>query len=129
MADITGKVTTVMVDTVDLDASAVFWSEFLGLEEVYRNDTYVYLSPMSEGGPHLAFQLVDEPRPGKNRLHLDIQVDDRVAATDQIIAAGGSFIAQVDEPGFPVWSVMADPQGNEFDIYESQAAQSEAAGE
>jgi catechol 2,3-dioxygenase-like lactoylglutathione lyase family enzyme len=96
MADITGKVTTVMVDTVDLDASAVFWSEFLGLEEVYRNDTYVYLSPMSEGG---------------------------------IIAAGGSFIAQVDEPGFPVWSVMADPQGNEFDIYESQAAQSEAAGE
>ncbi len=115
------RVTAVMLDTVDLDAGVEFWSWFLDLEVVHRTDTYAHLSPMSAGGPHLALQRVAEPRPGKNRLHLDIRVDDRAAAEEAIVAAGGTRMGEVNEAGFPTWSVMADPLGNEFCIYEASS--------
>lgn len=113
-----GAVTTIMFDTVDLDASVSFWTALLGLEEVHRTDTYVYLSPMTESGPHLAFQLVPEEKSVKNRLHLDVRVPDRDAALAQIDALGGRSIRHVSEPGFPEWTVVADPLGNEFCVYE-----------
>ena len=114
-------VTAIMFDTNDLDTTVEFWSSFLGLNEVHRTDTYVYLDRMTADGPHLAFQLVGEPRAAKNRLHLDIRVDDREAAIAGIIAAGGAIVGDVDEPGFPAWTVVSDAAGNEFCIYESDA--------
>ena len=72
-----GTVTTVMHDTADLEGVVGFWTEILGLEVVYRTDTYAYLSPLAVGGPHLAFQSVPEAKSAKNRLHLDIRVPDR----------------------------------------------------
>lgn len=115
------RVTTIMVDTLDLDGTVRFWADFLDLKELHRTQTYVYLDRIVDGGPHLGFQLVGEPRPGKNRLHLDIQVSDRAAAAAEIVAAGGAVVGEVDEPGFPMWTVMTDPAGNEFCIYEAEA--------
>lgn len=109
-----------MHDTVDLDGAVEFWTGLLGLEVVHRDETFVYLSKMSPEGPHLAFQRVDEPRPGKNRLHLDVRVPDRAAFEKRVIAAGGEKLGEQDVPGYPSWSVMADPQGNEFCIYAAE---------
>jgi catechol 2,3-dioxygenase-like lactoylglutathione lyase family enzyme len=114
----TGTVTTVMHDTNDLDGAVSFWTELLGLEVAYKNDTYAYLSPLSDGGPHLAFQRVPEPKEGKNRLHLDVRVADRAAFATLVESLGGAVLEEHDHPGWPVWTVMADPQGNEFCIYE-----------
>ena len=55
-----GVVTTVMFDTNDLDVSMDFWSEVLGLHVAHRDDTFAYMAQMSDGGPRLAFQLVNE---------------------------------------------------------------------
>ncbi|MFQ5556878.1 MAG: VOC family protein [Acidimicrobiales bacterium] len=110
-------VTAVMCDSVDLDRTVAFWTRLLRLHEAHRTDTYVYLEPMSADGPHLAFQLVSERRSGKNRIHLDIRVSDLAEAEQAIVAAGGSVLDRVEETGFPPWSVMADPAGNEFCIY------------
>ena len=115
-----GRVSTVMCDTVDLDGAVAFWTEMLGLAVVYRAESYVYLSRMSDQGPMLAFQAVPEPRPGKNRLHLDIRVDDRDTFAARVEELGGRRIGEVQEGDFPPWTVMADPQGNEFCIYEAQ---------
>ena len=108
-----------MVDTNDLDRAVAFWSSLLQLDEVHRTDSYVYLSPLSDGGAHLAFQLVEEPRSDKNRLHLDLRVESRKATAEWIEKAGGVHVIDVSEPGFPEWSVMADPDGNQFCIYEA----------
>lgn len=113
-----GVVTTVMFDTNDLDVSVGFWTEVLGLHVAHRDERYVYLAQMSEGGPRLAFQLVPEPKPGKNRLHLDVRVDDRKQFEQRILELGGSILNEVGgEPGYPEWTVVADPLGNEFCIY------------
>jgi predicted enzyme related to lactoylglutathione lyase len=118
MTDRIGTVTTVMHDTADLDEAISFWTKVLGLEIAHRDEIYAYLGKLSENGPHLAFQKVPEPKEGKNRLHLDVKVPDRKAFEAYVISLGGSVIEEHDHPGYPVWTIMADPQGNEFCIYE-----------
>lgn len=121
MVEPVGQVTAVMHDTVDLDGAVAFWTTLLGLEVVHRDETYAYLSKMCPGGPHLAFQRVAEPRAAKNRLHLDVRVPDRIDFEQRVSALGGSKLAEQDVAGYPTWSVMADPQGNEFCIYSADA--------
>ncbi len=113
-----GMVTAVMFDTAELDRTVAFWRELLGLETVHQTDSFVYLEPMRPGGPHLAFQLVPETKSVKNRLHLDVRVDDRPALVQRVIELGGAVIGEVEEPGFPPWTMMRDPEGNEFCLYQ-----------
>ncbi len=107
-----------MHDTADLDQAVAFWTRLLGLEVVHRDTRYAYLSPMRTEGPHLAFQHVPEAKAAKNRLHLDVRVPDRAAFRDLIVSLGGSEIGEHQEGDYPAWTVMADPEGNEFCIYE-----------
>lgn len=113
-----GAVSAVMHDTVDLEGAVAFWAEILGLEVLHRDDTYAYLGPLTERGPHLAFQKVSEPKTIKNRLHLDVRVPDRAAFERYVESLGGRVVEVHEHPGWPVWTVMTDPQGNEFCIYE-----------
>ena len=115
-----GRVTAVMLDTSDLDRAVAFWTEILGLEVVHRDERYAYLGRLSEPGPHLAFQLVPEARAGKNRLHLDVRVADREAFAERVVALGGSRSHDHQEGEYPSWTVMADPEGNEFCIYQPE---------
>ncbi len=117
MSKATGTVTTIMHDTVDLDGAVAFWTLVLGLEVLQRDDRYAYLSRISPDGPHLSFQLVPEAKSVKNRIHLDVRVQDRQAFCAWIIELGGTMIAEHQEGAFPTWNVMADPQGNEFCVY------------
>ena len=113
-----GVVTAVMFDTNDLDKSIDFWGEILDIHVAHRDERYVYMAQLADGAPRLAFQLVDEPRPGKNRLHFDLMVDDRKEFERHVISLGGAVVNEVSgEPGYPEWTVMADPLGNEFCIY------------
>lgn len=114
-----GRVTAVMHDTSDLDATVSFWTRLLGLEVVHRDATYAYLSKLSDGGAHLAFQLVPEPKAAKNRLHLDVRVPDRIEFENLVRSLGGSKLGEQTVEGYPTWSVMADPEGNEFCIYQA----------
>ena len=118
-----GIVSAVMHDTTDLDGTVAFWKEVLGLEELFRNERYVYLGNLGESGPHLAFQKVPEARSVKNRIHLDVRTADRMVAVARIIALGGTHLRDVTEDDFPTWSVMTDPEGNEFCVYERQSAE------
>ena len=112
----TGRVGTVMLDCRDLDTMVAFWSPLLGLEVKARYPDYVWMSPLSEGGPALAFQRVPEPKTAKNRMHLDIAFADRDAAVALVEELGGTRLADHDMEGFR-WSVLADPEGNEFCVH------------
>jgi predicted enzyme related to lactoylglutathione lyase len=83
-----------------------------------RAGNYVYMGRLSGDGPHLAFQLVPELKQVKNRLHLDIKVPDRAEFASKVEALGGRSLEERREGEFPAWIVMADPQGNEFCIYD-----------
>ncbi len=72
-----GTVNAVIVDSIDPGFLAAFWSELLGLAVSDRNgNDWIDLRPIAAGGPILAFQRVPEIKHVKNRLHLDVRVDD-----------------------------------------------------
>ena len=62
-------------------------------------------------GPRLKFNRGAEPKTGKNRLHLDIGVEDMDSMAERLQALGGRILAS-----FPDHIVLADPEGNEFCI-------------
>ena len=49
----------------------------------------------------------------KNRMHLDLVAEDPEALVARVLALGGSRLAD-HEMGDLHWTVMADPEGNEF---------------
>ena len=109
----TAHVGTVMIDCNDLDVMVEFWTKALGLEAKARYPSYVWLSPLSDGGPSLAFQLVPESKTIKNRLHLDLTADNREEYIAYVESLGASRLAD-HESGGTNWTIVADPEGNEF---------------
>ena len=113
-----------VIDTVDPDRLTPFWCGILGVEvaATFAEGQYVVLAPTKDGLT-VAFQRVPEAKSGKNRLHLDLIVQDLEQATVEVEALGGRW----REPGNTRdlegyrWRCMADPEDNEFDIALSTA--------
>ncbi|MCD0448838.1 hypothetical protein LO762_06480 [Actinocorallia sp. API 0066] len=66
-------------------------------------------------GRRLLFNRVPEPKTGKNRLHVDVHAPEgeRDAVVDRLVGRGATVLRRVAEPAGS-WTVMADPEGNEF---------------
>jgi hypothetical protein len=64
-------------------------------------------------GPRLFFKWVPEGKAAKNRVHVDLEADDREAEVTRLVALGATRIADHQEWGM-VWTVLTDPEGNEF---------------
>jgi len=73
------------------------------------------LRPAEHGaGPELALQRVPEPKLGKNRMHIDLHVEDVDREVARLIALGATRRSgELVEVGFR-WVVLGDPEGNEF---------------
>ncbi|WP_336319497.1 VOC family protein [Streptomyces lavendofoliae] len=78
-------------------------------DDPYQEETGIGL------GRRLLFQRVPEAKTGKNRLHLDLHAPPgrRDAEVARLEARGASVLRHVKEPGGE-WTVLADPEGNEF---------------
>ncbi|GLW47117.1 glyoxalase [Streptomyces sp. NBRC 14336] len=103
------QVNALIIDAVDPERLAAFWSELLGRPVVGRMGPYVWLR--RENGLGLGFQRTDEPKSGKNRMHFDITSPDPATEQQRVESLGGRRLGQYDDGGF---LVMADPEGNEF---------------
>ncbi|MEU6273239.1 VOC family protein [Streptomyces populi] len=103
------QVNALIVDAVDPERLAAFWSELLGRPVVGRMGPYVWLR--RENGLGLGFQRTGEPKSGKNRMHFDVTSPDPAAERQRVEELGGRRLEQYDEGGC---LVMADPEGNEF---------------
>lgn len=114
-----GRLEGVAIDCGDPEPLVEFWSNVLGVEVKQREDDWIVLAPPSAGAPHLAFQTVPEPKVAKNRLHLDLAVDDLRAAVDAVETLGATRVGSVVEEDGGRFQVMADPGGNEFCLIES----------
>lgn len=73
-------------------------------------------------GPSLCFQNVDGQRPDNNRVHFDIAVSDRPGDVDRLKEAGATV-----ERVLPTYTVMKDPEGNQFCLVDRPAEVARAA--
>ena len=112
-----GRLAFVTIDANDPDALAAFWGRVLGTEvsDVADGGRFVFLAEAQ--GSIVAFQRVPEPKEGKNRVHLDVRVEDLEAATDSIVELGGTWGGTEWTLDDVRWRTVLDPEGNEFDIY------------
>ncbi len=108
----------VVVDCADHEVIVSFWVAALGWSRQDINEQYVALVPPdgTDGLP-LLFQKVPEPKLLKNRVHLDFRADDMAAEVARLSALGATFQAE-RSLGRSRWSVMADPEDNEFCVVE-----------
>ncbi|PPK94132.1 glyoxalase/bleomycin resistance protein/dioxygenase superfamily protein [Kineococcus xinjiangensis] len=107
-----GAVDEVVVDCADPRALAVFWAGVLGGEPTGRDGAWWYVDP--PGWTRLAFQRVPEPKAVKNRLHVDVRVDDIAAAAERAEALGARRTGGVHTDAAGSFQVLLDPEGNEW---------------
>lgn len=108
----------ITIDAADPRRLAAFWTALLdtSIEDELDEGRYLFLAG-GEGLPELCLQLVPEPKTAKNRVHLDLSVDDLGTATDLVLGLGGSWVDGQDRAIDRYrWRTLADPEGNEFDV-------------
>lgn len=125
---------TTVVDCHDVAGQARWWAEALGWkiayeadDEVvivpsYASDELVLSTPWERIPPGLVFVPVPEGKAVKNRLHIDLAPhvsDDRDAEIDRLLAAGATRV-DVGQHADATWTVLADPEGNEFCVLSSR---------
>jgi len=114
MSEGVGQFHWLVIDSVDPARIAPFWCELLGVRERgWFAEDYLMLE-RDDHTPGIAFQRVPEAKAVKNRLHVDVDVDDVDAAVARILELGGSIASEPRELDGYRWRVMADPEGNEF---------------
>ncbi|MEJ7801203.1 MAG: VOC family protein [Ilumatobacter sp.] len=125
---------SIVVDCVNVAAQAEWWRETLGWQTVYEADTEVVIVPAhvnedsirsmrwEQVGPGLVFVPVPEEKAVKNRLHIDLAPhtsDDRDAEIAALLERGATLV-DVGQRSDITWTVLADPEGNEFCVLSSR---------
>jgi hypothetical protein len=112
------RLSELVVDSRDPEGLAAFWAAVLDDRVLSREERALETGP--EGGfggaaPTLVFAPVDDPTPGKVRLHIDLNATDRDqdAELERLLGLGATR-ADVGQDGSQGWHVLADPEGNQF---------------
>lgn len=107
-----GSIDEVVIDCAEPAVLAAFWARVLGGEPVERDPAWWSIRP--PGWTQLSFQKVPERKSVKNRLHLDVLVEDVDAAAAQVEAWGATRVGPVHHGGAGSFQVLLDPEGNEW---------------
>ena len=113
------RIRNIGIDTNDVDRTVAFWQAATGYVERARISDYVLLADPDGQGANVLVQQVPERRSGKNRLHLDLAVDDVDTASETLVGLGATRLRRFDEPG-DTWVVLTDPDGNEFCVCQNE---------
>lgn len=103
----------ITVDCADPWRLAQWWAGAVGGEAIELPGTGFVLVA-KENWPALGFQRVDDPTPGKNRVHLDLMADDLEGEIARLVGLGATETARHSIDGGFRWAIMADPDGNVF---------------
>jgi hypothetical protein len=110
----TGPIASVVVDCADPRAMARFWGEAMDWSLYKVTDHSAALRSAKGVGPYLQFLRTPDVKTVWNRVHLDVRPypgDDPTAETARLRSLGA---ATIDLGQDVPWTVLADPEGNEF---------------
>jgi predicted enzyme related to lactoylglutathione lyase len=114
----TGPVAAILTDCADPAALARFWAGAAGWPVARTEDAgqLVGLRSAAGVGPYLEFLRVPGGKTVKNRIHPDVAPyrGEDPAAEVARLRAGGAVLADVGQGHDVSWTVLADPEGNEF---------------
>ena len=99
-----------------------FWSAVTGYDVVDERDDFVALhAPDKRGVRQILFFKVDDPTPGKNRMHVDLASREPDTEVERLLGLGARLVdGRLDNaPAWRAgngtrWVVLEDPEGNVF---------------
>jgi predicted enzyme related to lactoylglutathione lyase len=103
-----------VLDCLDPDSLAAFWSAALGYTTLGGAGSYVLLVDEAGVQPKLLLQRVPEAKAVKNRMHLDIESPDVGGEARRLQSLGAVRVEGPISEHDNTWVVMHDPEGNEF---------------
>jgi predicted enzyme related to lactoylglutathione lyase len=105
----------IVVDAHDLPRLARFWTQALGWKVLSEREREIVIGPDENAPVGICFMPVSDQKTVKNRLHLDLtcSAHDRDREIERLLALGARR-ADVGQSGAESWTVLADPEGNEF---------------
>jgi predicted enzyme related to lactoylglutathione lyase len=105
----------VVIDAHDLPRLARFWAQALRWQILSEREREVVIGPEVTAPVGICFMPSPDGKVVKNRVHLDLTAaaDERDAEIDRLIALGASRV-NIGQTGNESWTVLADPEGNEF---------------
>ncbi len=112
----TGPMAAVITDCADPARLARFWTEAAGWPVARSHEVIVSLRAPGGVGPFLEFLRVPDPKTVKNRWHADVApfLGDDAAAEVARLRDLGATPADIGQGPEVTWTVLADPEGNEF---------------
>lgn len=113
--DGTGRVAAVVCLAGDPRRMAEFWAPRMGFTVV--RSTAEVAAVRGADGPFLEFVASPTPHSVKNRWHLDYRATKEGRGRERVLAdtlAAGARLADIGQGPGVTWTVMADPEGNEF---------------
>ena len=111
-----------VINTAGMERAIAFWTAALGYIVRNSDATFAVLTDPSRRWSNISLQYSDEPKRGRNRLHLDLYTTDREGEVARLEGLGATRVPW-EYPSDPDFVVMADPDGNEFCVVQSPFTQ------
>ena len=123
-------IASVVIGVEDVRRAAEFWCAALGyVPREEPGETWAVLVPEmgpvdgsaqgpGAGGVQVALQKSRTPLQSHPRLHLDLYTKDREAEVERLVGLGARRVEWDSYPEDPDFVVLADPDGNVFDVIE-----------
>jgi predicted enzyme related to lactoylglutathione lyase len=105
----------IVIDAHDLPGLARFWTQALGWRILSEREREVVIGPDEHAPVGICLMPVTDTKTVKNRVHLDLTTEagDRDAEITRLLALGACRV-DIGQTGGESWTVLADPEGNEF---------------
>ena len=105
----------IVVDAHDLRGLAGFWTQALGWKVLSEREREVVIGSDVNAPVGMCFMPVTGAKTVKNRLHLDLttSAEDRDDEIERLLTLGARRV-DIGQTGAESWTVLADPEGNEF---------------
>ena len=115
----------IVIDAHDLAGLARFWSRVLDWPILSEREREVVIGPADDAPVGICFMPSPDGKFVKTRVHLDLNPGpnaspgEREAEITRLIAVGARPV-EVGQRGDESWTVLADPEGNEFCVVRSK---------
>ena len=99
----------------DLPGLARFWTQAPGWKVLSGREREIVIGTDENAPAGMCFMPVTDPKTVKNRVHLGLtsSAQDRDQEIERLLALGPRR-AGIGQTGTESWTVLADPEGNEF---------------